>query len=411
MPKKLTQIEAEQKSSNLGVKLVGQYINSYTKTKFLCPKCNRIFNTRPSHIWSSKTKTCSHCHIPNIGFKNNKLTIIDIIYGKYTKIIIKAICECGKIWEGKPSEFLKYKTCSKCNKIKIGDKIKNFTIIKIITNSRVEAKCKCGNIWTGEISNIRIGTTKSCGKCTIPKIGDIFGKLTVIEVYPSKSHGGKVDAICICGNIWHGKIAHLLSGNTKSCGCSTKEFQRGLRNDLSGKTFGDIEVIKFSHYSTDKNKNRKPWYLCKCICGNYSVISGSNIKHQNRCGKCRKKRNGQTVSQKQLNLYKLLNNKGIINYKIYLSSHPSYIDIAFVLNKNKIAVEYDEWVWHGSKQKRDLYRMNKLIRKNWKVLRIKAHNNLPKQEELDKAIYELAYTNRKQYTITLNGWGKGKTRV
>jgi very-short-patch-repair endonuclease len=279
------------------------------------------------------------------------------------------------------------------------------------SKTKTTFKCpKCNNLFLDTPIRVWSNLVEKCKYCYLPKVGDVFEKLTIIKIYPSKSHGGKLDALCICGKIWHGKIAHVLSGNTKSCGCYTKEFQRGLRKDLSGKTIGDIEVIRFSHYTFDKRSNRMPWYLCRCICGQYTTICAGNIKNQNRCGKCRKKRNGQTVSQKQLDLHKIIKRNGILNYKIYLSNRPSYIDIAFILNNNKIAVEYDEWVWHGNKLKKDSQRMQKLIRRNWKVLRIKAHDNLPTKQQLDKAIHKLAYTKRKQYTITLDGWGIGKTR-
>lgn len=47
----------------------------------------------------------------------------------------------------------------------------------------------------------------------------------------------------------------------------------GFRNDLIGKTFGDLIVIEFSHAS----KNRNLYWKCKCACGNEKTIKGFNL--------------------------------------------------------------------------------------------------------------------------------------
>lgn len=44
--------------------------------------------------------------------------------------------------------------------------------------------------------------------------------------------------------------------------------------DLTGMTFGDLTVIAFSHRSkTDK----KPYWLCKCICGSEKIVKGAHL--------------------------------------------------------------------------------------------------------------------------------------
>jgi hypothetical protein len=58
MSKSITQEEAEKRSLDVGVKMVGKYINTRTKTTFECTRCNKIFETTPNHIWSMSTKSC-----------------------------------------------------------------------------------------------------------------------------------------------------------------------------------------------------------------------------------------------------------------------------------------------------------------------------------------------------------------
>ena len=55
-----------------------------------------------------------------------------------------------------------------------------------------------------------------------------------------------------------------------------------IETDLSGKKFGRLEVLCYSH----RNKNHEPFWTCKCDCGNTIVIRGADIKngHTKSCG-------------------------------------------------------------------------------------------------------------------------------
>lgn len=54
------------------------------------------------------------------------------------------------------------------------------------------------------------------------------------------------------------------------------------RKDLTGMKFGRLTVISYSH----TNKNRCPFWNCKCECGNELKINGASIKsgHTKSCG-------------------------------------------------------------------------------------------------------------------------------
>lgn len=47
-----------------------------------------------------------------------------------------------------------------------------------------------------------------------------------------------------------------------------------IREDLTGKKFGRLTVVSFSHM----NKNHKSCYLCQCDCGKYVTVIGNNLK-------------------------------------------------------------------------------------------------------------------------------------
>lgn len=69
---------------------------------------------------------------------------------------------------------------------------------------------------------------------------------------------------------------------------------RKLRNDLSGRTFGDLYVIGVAD-----DGNRKTSYICECICGNVKKVRGDGLLSGavKSCG-CRKRRTDRENVQK-----------------------------------------------------------------------------------------------------------------
>lgn len=52
-----------------------------------------------------------------------------------------------------------------------------------------------------------------------PKVGEIFGRLMVIEMVPTLGNSRRVRCRCECGNIALVSLSNLRRGNTSSCGC------------------------------------------------------------------------------------------------------------------------------------------------------------------------------------------------
>lgn len=91
-----------------------------------------------------------------------------------------------------------------------------------------KCKCECGGEKELSTSTLRAGNTKSCG-CIHKKdniVGQIFGRLTVIERIGSRTSAAGLKAIfykatCECGGKWEGMACTLRKKNgTKSCGCA-----------------------------------------------------------------------------------------------------------------------------------------------------------------------------------------------
>lgn len=147
-------------------------------------------------------------------------------------------------------------------------------------------QCDCGNTKKVSSSNLRTGHTKSCGclskenKKYEDLTGQIFERLTVVEIDKDKNKTGRTYWLCKCScgnsNLVSVSVNNLKSGNTKSCGCLKKE--RSIENlkkvkptnikDLTGQKFGRLTVIK-----RDEQKTDRVYWLCQCDCGNPNLVS------------------------------------------------------------------------------------------------------------------------------------------
>lgn len=135
----------------------------------------------------------------------------------------------------------------------------------------------------------------SCGcqprKDTIQLEGQKFHRLTVLErmEYNPVSHGFMWKCICTCGKECLALANNLVTGKQRSCGCLRTEIIRQehpeLRNNLVGKTFGILFVIK----DVGSLGNNTRLYLCKCDCGKEKVYRSSRLVDGTHidCG-CRK---------------------------------------------------------------------------------------------------------------------------
>lgn len=114
--------------------------------------------------------------------------------------------------------------------------------------------------------------------------GQKFGRLTVIKMVENvKTKNGKSKGQCLCececGNIIKVPSSTLKSGNTKSCGCLKKEKIQQFEN-LTGKRFGKLNVVKYSHKEYNKKtQNYTFYYICKCDCSNKIIKSDRYLKY------------------------------------------------------------------------------------------------------------------------------------
>lgn len=99
-----------------------------------------------------------------------------------------------------------------------------------------------------------------------------FGRLTPIE--PIHINGSlKWKCKCDCGKETIADSSKLRSGHTKSCGCLQRErVSESSKKDITGTTFGRLFVIEQT-----SNMGEKTMYLCKCSCGNTTIVNRGNL--------------------------------------------------------------------------------------------------------------------------------------
>lgn len=119
--------------------------------------------------------------------------------------------------------------------------------------------------------------------------GNRYGKLIVLRKGSGrKTKGGQYIATwvckCDCGNIVEIDGQKLRKGHTKSCGCLKKNNKGSRFNDLTGKRFNRLTVIRF--IPQEERTTRQYDWLCKCDCGNEVKANAYKLKNglQQSCG-------------------------------------------------------------------------------------------------------------------------------
>lgn len=106
--------------------------------------------------------------------------------------------------------------------------------------------------------------------------GRRFGKLTALRLLRFDSTNRKAiwECVCECGRIKKVRSDALLLEKVKSCGCRLKTVMSANRDDLTGKRFGMLTVVKYIGVT---DKNRSPIYMCQCDCGKIKEVRGYNL--------------------------------------------------------------------------------------------------------------------------------------
>ena len=101
--------------------------------------------------------------------------------------------------------------------------------------------------------------------------GKRFGYLVVTEAVRNEKGELLWQCKCDCGNLTTAKTGHLNAGAKISCGCKRVK----MRQDLTGKRFGKLTVLRRSEEK--RERNRSILWECQCDCGNRCLKSTGEL--------------------------------------------------------------------------------------------------------------------------------------
>lgn len=181
----------------------------------------------------------------------------------------------------------KYKACKECENTPglTGSTIGNWKLLHKSEKGYPYWECECllcHNQYTVNIKNVRKGKSSCCTACSNKlRTTDISTKKFKLGRAVKYIGAGSWECECgICGKNVTRSITKLKEQNEILCNqCSAIR----LRKDLTGKTFGNWEVIK----RVDDGASYHSRWLCKCmLCGKESKVYTYNLlsRHSESCG-------------------------------------------------------------------------------------------------------------------------------
>jgi len=143
--------------------------------------------------------------------------------------------------------------------------------------------CSCGKKTSVSLSNLRSGSTKSCGH--LAKYEDLsgmkFGEWTVVKHHKMNAKWKHLwECMCSCGVIKMVLGDALKYGESKSCG-----HVRKYKNDISGEVFGHLTVI----FRDGCDAYNNIMWKCQCDCGSVTRVQYHSLVKDNGTRACRNK--------------------------------------------------------------------------------------------------------------------------
>lgn len=189
-------------------------------------------------------------------------------------------CSCGvtKPVLGKTLVSGKSKSCGhSTNKIidLKGRQFGKWKVLDYYEDGNWRCLCDCGNIKVVSGYDLRNNKSNDCGHSRYENLS-LRNKETRVKLEGTQQNDWEVlrylgnkkyQCRCSCGNIRNVATHDLISGNSKSCG-----HNNGVHrvNNLVGKKFGYLTIEEYT--------GNKQW-ICKCICGNTTVVTTGNLRN------------------------------------------------------------------------------------------------------------------------------------
>lgn len=150
-------------------------------------------------------------------------------------------------------------------------------------------------------------------------INKTYYKITVIEKdydMSIKKNRQYYVCRCECGNIKSIRADDLESNKVKSCGCYNSSTMKNITNQR----FNNLIAIEYKY-----TNNKKAYWLCECDCGNFIIVSQSNLhsNHTKSCGCIRRGDNTNNTNNTKKHFRNIL--KRVISDKLKESKYTCFI--------------------------------------------------------------------------------------
>lgn len=213
----------------------------------------------------------------------------------------------------------------------------SFGKLTVVEQERIDdrpwclCRCECGNEVLVLANKLVVGTKTHCG-CSRPRrqppvsrVGERWGSLEVIAPSDQRCTKGYFSWLCRCdcGNEWLVSGHALRPGGTESCGCR-RQPRPDVTRDHTGMTYHDLTVL----HREGSNPSGNATWRCLCICGQETVVVGSNLATGNTkscgCRLGRSARKPKTHGRSRTYLYRLHDNIKQRCYNTANKAYPNY---------------------------------------------------------------------------------------
>ena len=167
--------------------------------------------------------------------------------------------------------------------------------------------------------------------------GKQYGLIKVIEKDEIKSNQLNKTYLyckCECGKEKSFYANDIIHNKIQSCGCNKIKQFKNIKN----KTFGKLKALEYKY-----TINKKAYWLCECECGNYVVISGSNLNsgHTKSCGCLRYNENHNNLKKHFRNILssKIKEILDKSNYECFITQSKENLEVHHLTSFNKLIEE------------------------------------------------------------------------
>lgn len=311
---------------NPNIILLGSYVDTQTKTDFLCKLCNYKWSTTPANLLSGRG--CPEC---GIKMRTAKLTRTPeeyesrikelhpniILLSKYKNSTTKVTCRC-KIcsyeWNAVAQSLIQGTGCPKCSgkmkktdeefKIEILKKHPKIELLSAYINAKTKVTCRCKICdykWDAYPSTLQNG--KGCPKCNKVHIRskdefitDLYAfnpNVKVIGEY--KNTQTKVECEClVCNHKWLVLPSKLLSG--RGCPKCAREKRGDALRKSHQQFVAEMAEVNNSIIILGEYRAQNINILCSCeACGHQWSVLPNNLLRGQGCPECGKKAIGDTL--------------------------------------------------------------------------------------------------------------------